>query len=61
MYFYVLFFSGVYGQLRSPACAPTDEIRDDGSPPPGGPPSGYLQQIQRSPAFHHMKDGKFLQ
>ncbi|CAH1117035.1 unnamed protein product [Phaedon cochleariae] len=48
---------GVYGQLRSPACPGSDDIRDDNSPPPGGPPSGYLQQIQRSPAYHNIKDG----
>ncbi|KAJ8944981.1 hypothetical protein NQ314_009339, partial [Rhamnusium bicolor] len=46
----------VYGQLRSPACPTTDEIREEGSPPPG-PPSGYLQHLQRSPAYHHLKDG----
>lgn len=47
---------GVYGQLRSPACPPADtEIREEGSPPPG-PPSGYLQHLQRSPAYHHLKD-----
>ncbi|XP_017769215.1 PREDICTED: ETS-like protein pointed [Nicrophorus vespilloides] len=48
------FMEGGYG-LRSPACPPSDEIRDDGSPPPG-PPSGFLH-LQRSPAFHHLKDG----
>ncbi|KAJ8937068.1 hypothetical protein NQ318_017971 [Aromia moschata] len=47
---------GVYGQLRSPACPSTDEIREEGSPPPG-PPSGYLQHLQRSPGYHHLKDG----
>nr|CAH7725863.1 unnamed protein product [Callosobruchus chinensis] len=47
---------GVYGQLRSPQCQPTDEIRDDGSPPPQ---SGYLQQLQRSPAYHHLKDSGY--
>lgn len=50
--------SGGYGQLRSPACPPTEEIRDEGSPPPG-PPTGYLH-LQRSPPFHHLKDGNFL-
>ncbi|XP_057657003.1 protein c-ets-1-A-like isoform X1 [Diorhabda carinulata] len=49
---------GVYGQLRSPACPPPQEdLRDDGSPPPGAPPSSYLQQLQRSPGYHHLKDG----
>ncbi|KYB26766.1 hypothetical protein TcasGA2_TC034783 [Tribolium castaneum] len=47
---------GGYGQLRSPACPPADEIREEGSPPPPGPPSGFLH-IQRSPAYHHLKDG----
>lgn len=51
-------FAGGYGQLRSPACPPADEIREEGSPPPG-PPSGFLH-IQRSPAYHHLKDGKFI-
>jgi c-ets proto-oncogene protein len=46
---------GGYGQLRSPACPPADEIREEGSPPPG-PPSGFLH-LQRSPAYHHLKDG----
>ncbi|KAJ8975330.1 hypothetical protein NQ317_003562, partial [Molorchus minor] len=46
----------VYGQLRSPACPPTEELREEGSPPPG-PPSGYLQHLQRSPAYHPLKDG----
>lgn len=48
--------AGGYGQLRSPACPPADEIREEGSPPPG-PPSGFLH-LQRSPAYHHLKDGK---
>lgn len=53
---YYFIFKGGYGQLRSPACPQTDEIRDEGSPPPG-PPTGYLH-LQRSPPFHHLKDGK---
>uniref|UniRef100_A0A6P7FHE6 ETS-like protein pointed n=1 Tax=Diabrotica virgifera virgifera TaxID=50390 RepID=A0A6P7FHE6_DIAVI len=49
---------GVYGQLRSPACPPPPEdLRDDGSPPPGAPQTNYLQQLQRSPAYHHLKEG----
>ncbi|CAH1182056.1 unnamed protein product [Phyllotreta striolata] len=49
---------GVYGQLRSPACPPpSDDLREDGSPPPGVPPSSYLQQLQRNPSYHHVKDG----
>lgn len=51
-------YSGNYGQLRSPNCPSTDEIRDEGSPPPG-PPSGFLN-LQRSPYHQHLKDGKLL-
>ncbi|KAK9680118.1 Ets-domain [Popillia japonica] len=45
---------GGYGQLRSPACPPTEEIRDEGSPPPGPPPG--LFHVQRSPTYHHIKE-----
>ncbi|XP_044744569.1 ETS-like protein pointed isoform X3 [Coccinella septempunctata] len=45
---------GTYGQLRSPACPPSDEIRDEGSPPPG-PPS--FLHLQRSSPYHQIKDG----
>ncbi|XP_065168998.1 protein c-ets-1-A isoform X3 [Atheta coriaria] len=48
------FMEGGYG-MRSPACPPTEEIRDDGSPPPG-PPQGF-PHLQRSPIFHHLKEG----
>ncbi|KAG5890143.1 hypothetical protein JTB14_010161 [Gonioctena quinquepunctata] len=46
---------GVYGQIRSPDCPSTDEMRDHGSPPPAL--TGYLQPLQRSPGYHHSKDG----
>ncbi|XP_019870985.1 ETS-like protein pointed isoform X2 [Aethina tumida] len=46
---------GGYGQLRSPACPSTDEIRDESSPPP--PSSAYINLHHRSPAYHHLKDG----
>lgn len=45
---------GGYGQLRSPACPPVEEIKDEGSLSPG-PPS--FLQLQRNPAFHQLKDG----
>ncbi|CAH0550595.1 unnamed protein product [Brassicogethes aeneus] len=45
---------GGYGQLRSPACPSTDDIKDESSPPPS---SGYINLHHRSPAYHHLKDG----
>lgn len=47
---------GGYGSLsRSPACAPSEDIRENGSPPPTGPqPSSFLS-LHRSP-YHHLKD-----
>ncbi|XP_025833731.1 protein c-ets-1-A isoform X1 [Agrilus planipennis] len=48
---------GGYGHLsRSPACPPSsDDIRENGTPPPPGPNSSFLS-FQRSP-YQHLKDG----
>ncbi|KAF5308148.1 hypothetical protein FQR65_LT06327 [Abscondita terminalis] len=47
---------GGYGSLsRSPACAPSEDIRENGSPPPTGPPSSGFLNLHRSP-YHHLKD-----
>ncbi|XP_045460726.1 ETS-like protein pointed isoform X1 [Harmonia axyridis] len=45
---------GNYGQLRSPACSPSEEMRDEGSPTPG-PPS--FLHIHKSSPYHQIKDG----
>lgn len=51
----VILVSDEYGQIRSPACPQTEEIKDKRSPS-SGPPAGYLH-LHRNPSFHHFKDG----
>ncbi|XP_031327983.1 ETS-like protein pointed [Photinus pyralis] len=46
---------GGYGPLsRSPACPPSEDIRENGSPPPTGPPPTSFLNLQRS--YHQLKD-----
>lgn len=50
-----LIYTGGYNHLRSPVC----EERDDGSPPPQGPPQTFLH-LRNPSSLYHLKESKHL-